>query len=156
MGRLKNIPDEVFIEAVNDSRCLKDVVGKLGYSKASGSMGRFVKRRIEEMNIDTSHFNLGYARSSHPKYPLEEILVENSNYENIERLKRRIIKAGLLKYECAECGNKGEWNGKQLILQLEHRNGKHNDHRIQNLCFLCPNCHSQTNTFSGKNKGKYA
>lgn len=156
MGRLKKIPDDVFRNAVKESRCLQEVVEKLGYSKSSGSMGRFVKKRIEEMEIDISHFETTHIRSSHPKYALEDILIENSPYGNINRLKQRILKAGLLKYECHECGNKGEWNGKPLTLQLEHKNGKHNDHRISNLCFLCPNCHSQTDTYSGRNMGRYA
>ena len=156
MGRLKNIPDDVFENAVKESRCLQEVVGKLGYSKSSGSMGKFVKKRIEEMKIDVSHFETSHIRSSHPRYILKDILVENSSYGNINRLKQRILKAGLLKYECNECGNKGEWNGKPLTLQLEHKNGIHNDHRISNLCFLCPNCHSQTDTYSGKNMGRYA
>ena len=55
-----------------------------------------------------------------------------------------------------QCGNEGFWNGKKLVLQLEHKNGIHNDHRVENLCFLCPNCHSQTDTYSGKNIGKYS
>jgi 5-methylcytosine-specific restriction endonuclease McrA len=42
--------------------------------------------------------------------------------------------------------------GKPLSLHLDHKNGKNNDHRIENLRFLCPNCHSQTATYAGKNK----
>lgn len=51
------------------------------------------------------------------------------------------------------CGNIGEWQGQKLVLQLDHINGKNNDHRIENLRFLCPNCHSITETYAGKNKG---
>ena len=79
-------------------------------------------------------------------------MVENSTYQNTTKLKERIIREGIIPYECALCGNKGEWNGKKLVLQLDHINGKHFDHRKENLRFLCPNCHSQTETFSGKNK----
>ena len=79
-------------------------------------------------------------------------MVENSSYTNINRLKQRLINEGKLEYQCALCGNIGEWNGELLILQLDHINGINNDHRIENLRFLCPNCHSQTNNFSGKNK----
>ena len=116
-----------------------------------------VKERIKLLNIDTSHFKGRKSKSSsNPIYTLEEILVENSSYENIARLKSRILKANLLEYKCMNCGNTGEWNGKPLVLQLEHKNGKHNDHRLFNLCFLCPNCHSQTDTYAGKNIGRYA
>ncbi len=47
------------------------------------------------------------------------------------------------------------WNNKEIVLQLEHINGVNNDNRPQNLCFLCPSCHSQTSTFTGRNSKKY-
>ena len=72
---------------------------------------------------------------------MEEILIENSSYDNIASLKRRLLNEGYLEYKCSECGI-SEWNGKPLSLHLDHINGKHNDHRIENLRFLCPNCHS--------------
>lgn len=84
------------------------------------------------------------------KYSLDEILVENSNYTNMTKLKERIIRAGLLEYRCAFCGNTGEWNGKHLTLQIDHINGDHHDHRLSNLRLLCPNCHSQTYNYAGR------
>ena len=66
-------------------------------------------------------------------------------------VKNRIIKDNLLPYKCAKCGNIGEWQGEKLILQLEHKNGVSNDNRLENLEFLCPNCHAQTETYSGRN-----
>lgn len=81
----------------------------------------------------------------------KDIFVESSFYNIGHNLKRRILASGLKKYECEECGNSGEWNNKVLVLQLDHINGIYNDNRVENLRFLCPNCHSQTETFSGKN-----
>lgn len=86
--------------------------------------------------------------------PLEDVLVENSTYTTSSRLKARLLKAGRLKEECSSCGNGPEWNGKPLSLQLDHINGINNDNRIENLRILCPNCHSQTDTYSGKNAKK--
>jgi Zn finger protein HypA/HybF involved in hydrogenase expression len=67
------------------------------------------------------------------------------------RLKKRILKAGLIEYKCSCCGIT-EWNGKPIVLQLHHINGDNRDNRKENLTFLCPNCHSQTDSFCGKNK----
>ena len=53
---------------------------------------------------------------------------------------------------CWECGIT-EWNGKPIVLELEHINGDSSDNSEKNLSLLCPNCHSQTDTFKGKNKG---
>jgi hypothetical protein len=81
---------------------------------------------------------------------LDKVLVEKSTY-NRWYLKKRLVAEGLLVYECEKCHNKGSWLGESLSLQLEHKNGINDDNRINNLCFLCPNCHSQTDTFSGRN-----
>ena len=54
-----------------------------------------------------------------------------------------MYKAGLLTEECILCGQENEWLNCELILQIDHINGKHNDNRLQNLRILCPNCHSK-------------
>ena len=139
---------------VNQCNSISDMLEAFGYQRSNGSMSKVMKKVIDTYDIDTSHFKPFKRTNQKPIYSLEEILVPNSKYENITRLKKRILKAGLLKYECECCGNKGEWNGKPLALQLDHKDGNHNNHSIENLRFLCPNCHSQTDTYSGKNKCK--
>ena len=151
--KFKDIPDDEFILAVKNNTTIKNVIGSLGYSRASGTMSTYVKNRIKLLDLDISHFSTKDIKYySHPRYALDEILVENSTYENIFRLKKRILKENLIDYKCENCGNEGLWNGKELVLQLEHKNGIHNDHRIENLCFLCPNCHSQTETFGSRQR----
>lgn len=54
---------------------------------------------------------------------------------------------------CEVCALPDEWQGSQLILEINHINGRHNDNRPENLRLLCPNCHSQTETFCGRNIG---
>ena len=85
------------------------------------------------------------------RFSNEQVFVENSTYPR-HRLKERIIREKLIEHRCAECGIGSEWNGKKLVLQLEHKNGKNNDNRLENLAFLCPNCHSQTHTYAARNR----
>ena len=82
---------------------------------------------------------------------LYKVFIENSSFSR-QHLKERIIKNKLIDYKCEECENDGEWNGKKLSLHLEHKNGVNDDNRLDNLTFLCPNCHSQTDTYSGKKR----
>lgn len=137
--------------AANDSHSFTEMLVALGYSGRSGSMWVLLKKICEEKNIDTSHFrDPVHKGGGRPSYSLNAILVPNSKYTNIDRLKKRLLAANMLEYKCAICGNVGEWNGKPLSLQLDHIDGVHNNHSLKNLRFLCPNCHSQTETFSGK------
>lgn len=81
-------------------------------------------------------------------------------YGNIEKtingdlLKKKIIKDKLLEHKCNECSLENKWNNKNLVLHLDHINGNRKNNRLDNLRFLCPNCHSQTETYTGKNKIK--
>lgn len=154
-SKVYNLSDEEFKEMIARNHSWCACAREIGLS-INGSNARIqLQKRVNELNLDTSHFSQTYdASKASAKYTLEEIMVENSSYQNITKLKERIIRAGIIPYECAICGNKGEWNGKKLVLQIDHINGKHFDHRKENLRFLCPNCHSQTETFSGKNKGE--
>lgn len=82
--------------------------------------------------------------------PLEEILVAGRR-QSRWRVKARIMQAGLLPNRCADCEIGPEYNGKPLMLQLDHINGDGEDWRLENLRLLCPNCHSQSPTFCGRN-----
>tara|TARA_R110000868_G_scaffold319286_10_gene580081 strand:- start:73 stop:636 length:564 start_codon:yes stop_codon:yes gene_type:complete len=85
------------------------------------------------------------------RYKYEDIFCKNSEYKNNSSLKKRIIELNLLKYECIICKNNGIWLEKPITLQIDHINGINNDNRIENLRFLCPNCHTQTETYGSKN-----
>lgn len=80
--------------------------------------------------------------------PLPELLERGKSRHNI---KHRLIRAGILKNRCDECGLT-EWRGKALSIQIDHINGIKDDNRLENLRMLCPNCHSQTETFGSRNR----
>lgn len=148
-SKIDLLTEEEFREIVASSNSANECLRKIGLT--SGSSHERLQRRIKELNCSTEHFG---KISPTAIYSLDEILVENSTYENIFRLKERLIREQKLEYKCELCGI-SDWMGKPLTLQLDHKNGKHNDHRLSNLRFLCPNCHSQTETFAGRNVGRY-
>lgn len=152
-GRV-NWKDEQALRAlVLESVSQSEVLRKLGLTPASNAVT--LRKYLKLYNIDTSHFdpnlNKPQTRNGSTKEPLVDLLTENSTYSR-NALKIRLIKEKVLEYRCASCGNKGVWKGKKLSLQLEHKNGISTDNRLENLELLCPNCHSQTHTFAGRNK----
>ena len=148
---------EAFAEAWLSSSSIAQVAKKLGCNLTGGGYVT-LKMAARELGLDDSHmtgqgWNIGW-RSNPSKeraLALSDILVENSTYVSIWQLKRRLLREGILEYKCYLCGLT-EWNGKPIALQLDHINGVHLDHRVENLRLLCPNCHSQTETFAGRNK----
>ena len=139
---------------VKESSSYVEMMKKLGYKCKGGNANIRLKNKVLEYGIDTSHFKgKAHGTSNTIIYLLKDILVENSKYNNNYSLKKRLLKEKLLEYKCYICGI-SSWLGKLLSLQLDHINGVNNDNRIENLRLLCPNCHSQTDTFSGRNVKK--
>ncbi len=81
------------------------------------------------------------------KWPVEKVLSVSRSRTTV---KRALLKAGLLQNRCDECGI-DEWRGRPIAIQIDHCNGVCDDHRLENLRMLCPNCHSQTETFAARN-----
>jgi Zn finger protein HypA/HybF involved in hydrogenase expression len=107
-------------------------------------------KHIKGTNRMNGWNNGGYNNTGYKfKYSLDDVFCENSTFAN-EYLKQRIEHSNLLEYKCSKCGI-AEWCGGDIVLELHHVNGIRTDNRIENLQFLCPNCHSQTITFRGKN-----
>lgn len=152
ISKVYQVSDEDFIRIIQESNSYSDCLRVLGLGTKGGSSTDALKRRIRELNCSIEHFGKA-TTSANVKYTLDEILIENSSYANISRLKQRLVKEGRLEYKCSCCGI-NSWLDKPLSLQLDHINGINNDHRIENLRFLCPNCHSQTDTYAGKNLGR--
>lgn len=154
-----SISAKEFRELINRSSTIREVLAFFGLENKGGN-SKTLKNRMREENISIASLlkrskekSVAALKKGHIKrtIPLSEILVENSTYTNTTNLKKKLLEAGLMVYSCSKCGNSGDWYGETLVLQLEHKNGDNQDHRLENLTLLCPNCHSQTSTFAGKN-----
>lgn len=84
------------------------------------------------------------------KYTLESIL-SNKYYISSINLKGRLYKADIKQKKCEDC-NITSWNKKRIAFELHHIDGDKYNNNINNLKILCPNCHSQTDNFRGRNK----
>lgn len=156
----KKYTDEEFIIAVKSSFTITEVLKKLNL-QTQGSNFKHFKLTAKRLCLDISHFTgKGHLKGKTHDYknprtiPLEKILIKDSMYSSSNHLKKRLIKEKILEYKCYECGI-ATWRNKPISLHLEHKNGNNTDNRIENLTILCPNCHSQTKTFAGRNIKKH-
>lgn len=141
-------------EIANKSNSIRETLLNLGFCGTGGNF-KELKKRIELEGIDCSSFEEGrIINSKKHKREDSDVFVENSNYQR-NGIKRRIIQQNLIPYKCSECGLENIWNYKEIVLVLDHINGINNDHRLENLRFLCPNCNSQQDTFGTRNKHRY-
>jgi hypothetical protein len=145
---------EILEPAAKKCKSFAELMRHLGL-KPSGGSHRLISNKIRAYQIDISHFTgpahlKGRAHNWTKRIPFDKILVQNSSYTNTGRLKIRLIREGLLANKCHACNCDPVWLNKPLSLQLDHVNGISNDNRLANLRLLCPNCHSQTDTFSSK------
>lgn len=150
--KISELTKEEIIELVNNHSSIRQILITLGKSSNGSGAYKTFKRRCNMLDIKLPEFNSKYNRpyGKIGKIPLEYILIENSTYQNTNNLKNRLVTEGILEYKCECCDNDGQWMGKTISLHLDHINGINNDNRLENLRLLCPNCHSQTETYSGK------
>ena len=143
----------------NAAKVSFSIAGMCRYLKMRPVGGNYttIRDKIKEYSINISHFtgkgwNAGLKIKKHKK-PLEEILKKDVIYASI-RLKNRLFNNGLKEKKC-ECCGMTEWNGKEIPLELHHKDGDKYNNELNNLMILCPNCHAQTDHYRGNNKTRY-
>lgn len=138
--------------AVTESGSRAETLRKLGRA-CVGTNYRWLQRQVERLGLNTSHWKAHGTTKSAQRLTSTEVLMPGSSFST-GRAKKVVLREQKLPYKCAVCGLPPVWNGQPLVLRLDHVNGVRNDHRQENLRFLCPNCDSQTSTFCGRNKAR--
>ena len=149
-ARVDNFTEQELRQIVSESCSMREVLRKLGYTNI-GSNGVTVQKRLDQYNIDTSHFT-GLAKTSIKRCE-DNIFIKDSTAAQ-STLRRWYLKGHYTEYKCSICGQEPVWNGKELTLTLDHVNGINNDDRLENLRWVCPNCDRQLDTFGARNPNK--
>lgn len=149
---------EEYEELIKNCNTFADILRSFGLYKCGGNI-KTLKNVLSYYNIDFSKIKTGLDnnKNRHMEHKSfisnEELFTVNDHSRNA--VKRRILKQNLIPYVCEKCGQPPEWNGKELVLRLDHINGIRNDNRLENLRFLCPNCDSQEETFCNRNHNHF-
>jgi predicted RNA-binding Zn-ribbon protein involved in translation (DUF1610 family) len=151
--KISELSKEEMVELIKNANSINEILKQLKVNANGSGAYKTFRNHCNRLGIEPPTYNNGNQVIG-PKIELIDILVENSTYQNISRLKQRLVRSKILDYKCVKCGNTGEWMNEPITLQLDHINGVNNDNRIENLRFLCPNCHTQTTTHGGKNVKK--
>ena len=139
---IDNYTKDELLDIVNNSISLSDLIKKLGYTTVAGNNYIAVTKRLDFFNID--YTKLLNQKKTQKMLTDDDIYIENSSVSQSSL--RRHYKEKNNKYKCDICGQEPFWNGKELTLILDHKNGVHNDNRLENLHWVCPNCNQQLET----------
>ena len=151
--------DSDITRAVAESSSIAEVMRNLEMNETNGTKRRNLRYRIKSLGLDTSHFSgqlwsKGKTRITDKRLdlqarkiqkPSKNVFVKGTNASNASLLKRLVLEKGV-PYKCDICGIK-KWNGQNLRLRLDHKDGDSTNGEESNLRLLCPNCDSQTETF---------
>ncbi len=144
--------DETLRVLVAKADSLADVLRALGLAQAGGTHAH-LGRRVRALGLDTSHWTRRRRAMARTR-PLtsQAVLVRRPDAERRRPgavLARALVQTGR-PYLCTGCGTGGTWEGRPLVLHVDHVDGDWRNDDAGNLRFLCPNCHSQTATWCRK------
>lgn len=132
---------------------VSQVIRKLGL-RVTGSNHTSIKRRLTEVEISFGSGLTDRPRHSSNRKTADEILVRlppNSCRKAAPMLRRALAEIGVPN-ECALCGQSPEWMGRPLTLEVDHIDGDPMNNERWNLRVVCPNCHTQTESFGNRNR----
>ena len=146
-----DINKQILQKNVTISQSYREVLRRLNMNTSSNAYKKLYQR-LEEWEIDTTHFRnksqilKDIRKNGTIKKKTNEEIFKKESLVARATVKNRLLKDELKEYKCEMCRNTGEWMGKKVTLILDHINGVSNDHSIDNLRFLCPNCNATLDT----------
>lgn len=143
MNKLEDLTKEQLQAICAECKTYADIFRKLEMS-VSGQQQKRLKSLISAFGIEF------VSKPGSPNFGKKTDKLDLNELKCRTSVKNRILREEILELKCEACGIRDEWNGRKLSLHLDHINGVNDDNRIENLRFLCPNCHSQTETFGSK------
>ena len=156
MSNRRTYTIEKFIEAVEFSTSISEVLKILGLKEAGGNF-ESVKNRINKLKLDISHWKSiseKYGWSKGKVFPERHKPIENYLKYNFkigtDCLKHKLFRSNIFERKCYGCGLT-QWLNNPIPLELHHIDGNRLNNLLVNLTILCPNCHSLTENFRGKN-----
>ena len=162
-SKIYKLSSEEFYSVVKNSLSYSEIARKCQL-KDRGSNFNTIRKRIKNENIECSHLRGGLDANRGRIFLNRRISKEDAinKYfikgmpQGLRRIPVRLVKILVLRYnfiefKCSKCNIGNKWCDEFLNLQLDHINGDYTNNELNNLRFLCPNCHSQTNTWGGKN-----
>lgn len=140
------VDDQIFIQICASAQSMAEAAAKLNLHFNS-----FKKRAIDLGCYHPNQAGKGLKKIA-PKIPIVEIIKHGKYpYYQSYKLKNRLVAEGIKQNTCENCGI-STWQGNPINLELHHIDGNRTNHLLENLMLLCPNCHSQTDTFRAKNR----
>ena len=141
MRKYRDYVDQDIVDAVPKVKSLAGLLKELGLRVAGGNYAN-MKRNLQRLNLNCDHWT-GQAWNK------DERTKDWRDYSKIANLKKHLIKER--GHRCQVCG-KRKWRGKEIAIEVHHKDGNKTNNKLDNLLLVCPNCHAQTKTYRGKNK----
>jgi hypothetical protein len=139
----------------------EEILGWIAEDRSKAEIAKLLCCRVGTLQNALSRMGIEYngnkgsrGRKSDKKYKSAEVYMTGDTYISSHRLKLKLIRDGVKEHRCEVCGTT-EWMGNPVPVELDHIDGNRYNNDLSNLRIICPNCHAQTDTYSGKNVGKY-